>query len=125
MLSIEERFWSKVNKTQGCWQWTAGTCRGYGRFAVDRRNLLAHRLSYEILVSEIPADRVIDHLCRNRGCVNPKHMELVTPTENKRRQHPNNGRATRTHCPHQHPYDAQNTYWRPDGRGRGCRACRN
>lgn len=123
MDSDQKRFWNKVNKTDSCWDWTGSTQYGYGRFSLNGRSLLAHRVSYTWLRGQIPDHLVVDHLCRNRGCVNPEHMELVTPKVNKQRQHPNNGQASKTHCPQLHPYDAVNTYLRPGG-GRGCNICR-
>ena len=94
----------KVHITpNGCHQWTA-YCgeNGYGRFYLDGRGLLAHRWSYERHVGPIPHGLQIDHLCRNRGCVNPEHLEPVTPSENVRRgTAPNLARsraAELTHC---------------------------
>lgn len=78
-----ERFWEKVNKTKTCWLWIA--CKnkaGYGSFNGGE---YAHRFSYEELVGEIPKGLQIDHLCRVRHCVNPKHLEAVTNQVNGQR----------------------------------------
>lgn len=124
----EARFWSKVTfgVQGGCWLWSAARSdRGYGCIRVNRKLIYAHRFAYELLVGEVPEGMQLDHLCRVRHCVNPAHLEVVTQRENIRR---GNGlsaqRARRTHCPQGHPYDEANTYVRPDGRGRGCQACR-
>jgi hypothetical protein len=85
---------------------------------------------YELLVGPIPQGFDIDHLCRNRGCVRPDHLEPATRSENLRRGdlHPPAAalQAAKTHCPRGHPYDEINTYWNTNG-GRGhsrvCRAC--
>lgn len=80
----EERFWPRVTKGAGCWEWTGSVNEdGYGRFAVShRKTVRAHRWAYEALVGPIPQGLVIDHLCRNRACVNPAHMEPVTNRTN-------------------------------------------
>lgn len=82
-----DRFIAKVDYTSGaCWVWTAAQCpNGYGRFGASGGTHLPHRLSYEHFVGQIPDGLQIDHLCRNRACVNPTHMEPVTAKENTRR----------------------------------------
>lgn len=125
-MSLSERFWAKVDRTADCWLWTA-SCQpsGYGQFRVPGGTLLAHRVAYELAVGPIPAGLHLDHLCRVRRCVNPAHLEPVTNQENARRgDSPQTVNANKTHCRHGHAYDAGNTYVRPDGRGRGCLACR-
>jgi hypothetical protein len=82
---IKVRFWSKVDQGEDCWRWTACTSNGYGRFSVKRQPVLAHRFAYELLVGPIPEGLELDHLCRNRWCVNPDHLEPVTHDENVRR----------------------------------------
>lgn len=93
--TLETRFWSKVdfdvNNRRRCWPWQA-FCnpKGYGRFTIktssgERVTTYAHRVAYEIEVGEIPAGLQLDHLCSNKGCVNPWHLEPVTAKENRRR----------------------------------------
>ena len=73
-----ERFMAKVDKTDdGCWNWTAGKHAGYGMFYYQFKMWRAHRWAYTHLVSAIPDGMVIDHLCSNKGCVNPTHLEPV------------------------------------------------
>jgi len=82
--SAEERFWSKVEKTEACWNWTAyKNDDGYGLFRSDYVTRPAHRIAYQLLESEIPAGMVLDHICHNRGCVNPTHLRIVTRKQNQ------------------------------------------
>lgn len=72
---------------EACWQWqgcTNGT--GYGQISLDAKMRYAHRLAYELMVGPIPEGLVIDHLCRNKGCVNPDHLEAVTTEVNNARR---------------------------------------
>lgn len=79
-------FWSHVEKTDTCWNWTGGkNSNGYGQFYAMSLRFSAHRFAYEICVGPIPPGLTIDHLCRNHGCVNPAHIEPVTIKENVRR----------------------------------------
>lgn len=79
------RFWRRVvrNPEDGCWDWTgAGRADGYGRLMVGWKYIRAHRFAYRMLVGPIPNGLDLDHLCRNRRCVNPAHLEPVTRREN-------------------------------------------
>jgi hypothetical protein len=81
----ERRFWFHVVRDPDteCWEWTAARKNGgYGSFFVDGRHLYAHRFAYEMLVGPIPSNLELDHLCRNRGCANPAHLEPVTRRTN-------------------------------------------
>ncbi|KKK98629.1 hypothetical protein LCGC14_2640870, partial [marine sediment metagenome] len=78
------RFWSRVKILKnGCWGWAGYLCgNGYGYIKINKRKIRAHRFAYTQLVGEIPEGLTIDHLCRNRGCVNPSHLEVTTIGEN-------------------------------------------
>ena len=137
MTTVEERFWAKVDKTDGCWLWTgAKTKAGYGNVMWQGRNWVAHRVSYSLLVGPVPEGLDLDHTCHNgdqscagglgcphRCCVNPAHLEPVTRSVNLIR-----GKTliaeqvAKTHCPQGHPYDAANTYVTKRG-SRQCRIC--
>lgn len=90
----EARFWSRVERRlDGCWQWTGPQDHGgYGRISSIR----VHRYAYELLVAPIPEGLTIDHLCQNRLCVNPAHLEPVTMIENIRRGVVNRGLTVRS-----------------------------
>lgn len=119
------RFWGKVEKTDHCWIWAAHKSRiGYGQFWFSNTNMSAHRFIWIAENGPIPSGLIIDHLCRNRGCVRTEHMELVTAKENTYR---GNGPAGINHrvieCPLGHPYEGRNLTFTKQGT-RVCMACR-
>lgn len=125
-----ERFVAKVRVIPcgGCWEWTAYKNQdGYGQFTISHHNdAPAHRWYYEQVVGPVPDKLQLDHLCRNRSCVNPNHLEPVTNRENTiRGRSPELARrrwASYTHCKHGHEYTPENT--RIDTAGnRRCRQC--
>jgi len=123
----EERFWRKVleDPDTGCWNWQ-GSIRpdGYPFLAVGQGQTYAHRFSYRLLVAEPPEGLDLDHLCRNRACVNPDHLEPVTRRENVMRSpiSPAAINARKTHCLRGHPLYGPNLRARSCGR-RSCREC--
>ena len=123
--AIAARFWPKVERTDGCWNWTAVKTReGYGHLKVAGKPYFAHRLVFALQGHEIPAGLTVDHLCRNPGCVNPDHLELVTMRENVLRGvGPSAANAKKTHCLRGHEFSLENTrvlY----GRTRRMRVCK-
>lgn len=110
---------------EGCWEWLGKKDRhGYGHIYFDGKHRLAHRVVYSSFVKDIPAGLQVDHLCRNRCCINPDHMELVTGAENTARGVSFSAiNSAKTHCIHGHELAADNVYM--IGRGRACRKCRN
>jgi hypothetical protein len=131
-MTTIERFMAKVQKAiTGCWEWTA-CCnqKGYGLFRLGSRKfgtrqfILAHRFAYRHFVGPIPDGLTLDHLCRNRACVNPEHLEPVLHRVNVLRGiGPSAQNARKMHCLRGHEYNAENTYTNSQGK-RACRICK-
>lgn len=115
-----QRFVIKIKKTNNCWLWTGSSNSwGYGSFWLNGRKVQSHRVSYELFREDIPEDMVIDHLCRNRLCVNPSHMEVVTLGENVLRgECPAAINLRKTHCNKGHELIPKS-----NGKGRICMIC--
>ena len=115
---LPSRFWEKVD-IGDCWEWLAGRRRGgYASYWHEGSGKLGHRVAYEALVGAIPDHLEIDHLCRNRSCVNPEHLDLVTRRENTLRGESfaaQNARKVKCHRGHRD--------WRPQPGGRVCATC--
>lgn len=118
-----ERFTKLFRITEaGCWQWTGHLdIGGYGSFW-NGKPIKAHRFSYEYYIGVIPEGLELDHLCRNRACVNPAHLEPTTRKINESRAIQNPHNKLKTHCPAGHPYDIINTRFDKNG-NRECKIC--
>ena len=124
IIMLDNRFWGKVNKTDSCWEWIACiNSHGYGAFSLNGKSELSHRLSYENKYEKIPEGLDLDHLCRNRKCVNPDHLEAVTRQTNLLRGDTICAKnKQKTHCSEGHEFTTENTYIRSNG-SRKCRSC--
>lgn len=121
-----ERIWSNAQvNSNGCWVWTASRFpSGYGQTKVAGLPEYAHRVMYMAYVGAIPKGMHTDHLCRNKACCNPDHLEVVTARENVRRSPvaPAAINARKTHCIKGHPLAGENLFLNSKGR-RVCRTC--
>jgi hypothetical protein len=119
--SAEARFWARVDKTETCWLWTATlNGSGYGQITIGRKNWMAHRVAYSLVIGPIPEGLEVDHLCRVRSCVNPEHLEPVDHRTNMLRSP-----VTELHadCYRGHPLTEGNLLIFADGLRR-CAICR-
>lgn len=132
---VAERFWAKVRKTDGCWEWMgARRGKGYGQFYLNGRTQHAHRVAWELVHGPIPPGMQALHRCDNPPCVRPADLFLGTNHDNVLDRH-SKGRTkispqararaqrAKTQCCHGHPLSGPNLYTTPDGR-RDCRVCR-
>jgi hypothetical protein len=126
------KIWSNVqaSSAEGCWTWNGSRNNaGYGQVTINYRNKRAHRFFYEMLIGNIPENKVIDHTCRNKSCVNPAHMEIVTVGENSRRGQSRLMEAHRNNtCANGHKWNRLNLRVRPQKDGTAkicCRICQN
>lgn len=122
--TLERRLLANVTVTDaGCWQWTRYIMpNGYAQISFGPREAgrdYIHRVAHMLYIGDIPDGLVIDHLCRNRACCNPEHLEAVPQIVNVAR---GEGHGSETHCPEGHAYDDKNTKRRVCGR-RACREC--
>ena len=119
---LGERFWSKVENADAfdCWNWTGVSSKlGYGYYWDGSRNIQAYRASYEYFIAPISKGKHLDHLCRNPRCVNPYHLEAVTPKVNINRGRGNRfNKRVSVDC---HEYHPTKTYLRGDGKGNAYR----
>ena len=130
--AVYARFWSKVDvkRKNECWLWKS-SCRpnGYGELSVKNKSVSAHVLSFEYTNGEVPKGLWVDHICRNRKCVNPNHLRAVTPKTNALENSDSSSFhfSQRTHCNNGHEFTPENTRYVPHKKSgkkhRRCRAC--
>lgn len=121
-----ERFLKFINvSSSGCWEWTARVTKsGYGTFSIKHKEYRAHRVSYSIFKESPDVNLLVDHICRNRRCVNPEHLRLVDYKTNMRENSLSitGKNGLKTHCKWDHEFNNQNTRKR-ENNGRRCIVC--
>lgn len=132
---LSERFLSRINKTPNCWEWIGELNKdGYGRFLVKetQKYWMVHRLALSLVGIRIPKNKVVDHICRNRKCVNPEHLRIVTPYENimdERSLAMGRLNKEKTHCVRGHEFEKVGYYliatspYKKDRTSRVCKEC--
>lgn len=119
---------NRLTSVNDCWTYPPNEkITGYSRVMHNRKRQMTHRAVYELLVGTVPKYLELDHLCRNRACINPDHLEPVTKKENVLRGEGYMAKnARKTHCKNGHEFTAENTYIPPKrSNRRDCKACRN
>lgn len=133
-MELLERVFSRCTegpetyKGSPCWNWSLYIePSGYGVYRHQHQTWKTHRLTYTLSYGDIPQGLVIDHLCCNKKCCNPEHLEAVTPEENTRRSNrvksPGAYNKAKTQCKHGHPFSPENTRTEKDG-SRTCLTCK-
>lgn len=128
---VLDRIADKFVIGDSCWEWTGAKTKGYGVFWIleKRRSVYATHVLWELIVGPVPEGRWLLHRCDNPGCVRPSHLFLGTQKDNmadcakKGRNGGAKFQSSKTHCPHGHPYNEENTYHSPAGI-RACRECK-
>ncbi len=125
--------WWKINPENNCWEWLVELNHGGYAVLVDpkihkRKRVRGHRLVYNLAKGDVPEGLVLDHLCRNRKCVNPEHLEIVTHKENTLRGNGPTARFSgRSHCVNGHAFSGENLLMLKDSKTgtlvRGCATC--
>lgn len=121
-----DKLLNRLVSADNCWLITANESTGYHRVKHDGNRMMTHRAVYELLAGPIPEGLQLDHLCRNRNCINPDHLEPVTIAQNLLRSNLTiaSQNKSKTHCKNGHEFTEQNIY-RPSKRldRRYCRTC--
>lgn len=126
-VDYDLRFLSRIKiNSNDCWEFkNIHKSTGYGRFSVNNNPTLAHRFSYALFNGDLIKGMMIDHVCRNRKCVNPEHLRQVTPVQNVFENSENIviANKNKTHCKKGHELKEGNIYYIDNGKERRCRIC--